>query len=476
MRDFSFADGFGRLTRNIEGFVHGNSEEIRLALICLFAEGHLLIEGVPGVAKTSLAKAIARSIAADQKRIQFTPDLLPSDVTGGRVFQQDTGTFRFEPGPVFTNILLADEINRSSPRTQSALLEVMAERQVTVDGTTYGVGQPFLCVATQNPVEHRGTFPLPEAQIDRFMMKVTMKPPARPGGPATSSTASAAGSSMPANPTFTLQDPGGKGVYGVVFLSNSTLATGDLVGSSYLWNVADAKHTATLSDQSGQGIFGLSYDPHGDLLAANTFNAPSFTTGSTVLWQASTHTYLTTLTDPSTEGVGNPVAFSPDGGTLAAADANGSIYLWNTVTHQNTGTLADPGSQRDFGLAFSQRTGLLAAADGSGTTYLWDTRRARIVASFPDPSSEGVRSVAFSQDGGILATGDNNGNVYLWNPTSSALITTLHGLKGATVRSIAFNPHKPVFAATLDADSSKTFEFCVWNTGGTLLDRRTNPG
>jgi MoxR-like ATPase len=179
VQDLSFVDGFGRLTRNIEGFVHGNGEAVRLALICLFAEGHLLIEGVPGVAKTSLAKAVARSIAADGKRIQFTPDLLPSDVTGGRVWRQDSGTFRFEPGPVFTNILLADEINRSSPRTQSALLEVMAERQVTVDGTTYGVAQPFMCIATQNPIEHRGTFPLPEAQIDRFMMKVTMKPPAR---------------------------------------------------------------------------------------------------------------------------------------------------------------------------------------------------------------------------------------------------------------------------------------------------------
>jgi MoxR-like ATPase len=177
VQELSFADGFGLLTRNIEGFVRGNGEVVRLALVCLFAEGHLLIEGAPGVAKTSLAKAIARSIAADRRRIQFTPDLLPWDVTGGRVFRQDSGTFRFEPGPVFTNILLADEINRSSPRTQSALLEVMAERQVTVDGTTYGVAEPFMCIATQNPIEHRGTFPLPEAQIDRFMMKVTMKPP-----------------------------------------------------------------------------------------------------------------------------------------------------------------------------------------------------------------------------------------------------------------------------------------------------------
>jgi MoxR-like ATPase len=175
-----FGDSFKRLTDNIEVFIHGNSDVVRLALVCLFAEGHLLIEGVPGVAKTSLAKAIARSVrGAEQKRIQFTPDLLPSDVTGARIFRPDSGTFIFDKGPVFTNILLADEINRASPRTQSALLEVMAERQVSVDGQTHEVAAPFMCIATQNPIEHRGTFPLPEAQIDRFMMKVTMKPPGR---------------------------------------------------------------------------------------------------------------------------------------------------------------------------------------------------------------------------------------------------------------------------------------------------------
>ncbi len=173
----SFVEGFDKLADNVEKFVLGNHETVRMALLCLFAEGHLLIEGVPGVAKTSLAKAIARSIDADHSRIQFTPDLLPADVTGGRIYRQDTGGFRFEPGPVFTHVLLADEINRSSPRTQSALLEVMAERQVTVDGRTFGVPEPFLCIATQNPIEHRGTFPLPEAQIDRFMMKITMLPP-----------------------------------------------------------------------------------------------------------------------------------------------------------------------------------------------------------------------------------------------------------------------------------------------------------
>jgi len=173
-----FKAGFDMLALAIETFIQGNAEVVRRALVCLFAEGHLLIEGPPGVAKTSLARAIAASIkGADAKRIQFTPDLLPSDITGTRVYRQDQGAYPFEPGPVFTNILIADEINRASPRTQSALLEAMGERQVTVDGQTHKVESPFLCVATQNPLEYRGTFPLPEAQLDRFMMKVTMKPP-----------------------------------------------------------------------------------------------------------------------------------------------------------------------------------------------------------------------------------------------------------------------------------------------------------
>ncbi|WP_143230503.1 AAA family ATPase [Actinosynnema sp. ALI-1.44] len=170
-----FQRQFQELCRNIDDFIRGKPRVVHLAVVCLLARGHLLIEDVPGVAKTSLAKVIAQSIAgATVKRIQFTPDLLPSDVTGVQIYDQTRGVFEFRQGPVFANILLGDEINRASPKTQSALLEVMAERQVTVDGVPRGVPDPFLCVATQNPVEHQGTFTLPEAQLDRFLMRITV--------------------------------------------------------------------------------------------------------------------------------------------------------------------------------------------------------------------------------------------------------------------------------------------------------------
>src|SRR5438132_8627925 len=170
----AFAASFNTVLENIQQVVQGKKHEIRLALACLVAEGHLLIEDVPGVGKTMLAKSIARSIDCSFRRIQFTPDLLPTDVTGVNVFNQESGDFEFKPGAIFANIVLGDEINRASPKTQSALLESMEERQVTVDTVTYHLGTPFMVIATQNPIEHEGTYPLPEAQLDRFMMRLTI--------------------------------------------------------------------------------------------------------------------------------------------------------------------------------------------------------------------------------------------------------------------------------------------------------------
>ncbi len=163
-----------RVRASIETVIEGKPEVARLAVIVLLAEGHLLIKDVPGVGKTMLSKALARSIDCTVRRIQFTPDLLPSDVTGVSVFNQDTRLFEFRPGGIFANIVVGDEINRASPKTQSALLECMEERQVTVDGTTYLLDSPFLVIATQNPIEMEGTYALPEAQRDRFMARVSM--------------------------------------------------------------------------------------------------------------------------------------------------------------------------------------------------------------------------------------------------------------------------------------------------------------
>jgi len=169
-----FREAFGEIQENIERVIQGKPDEVRLALVALVAEGHLLIEDVPGVGKTMLAKSLARSIDCSFRRIQFTPDLLPTDITGVNVYNQDQRDFEFRPGAIFANIVLGDEINRASPKTQSALLESMEERQVTVDGVTYELGVPFMVLATQNPIEHEGTYALPEAQVDRFMIRLAL--------------------------------------------------------------------------------------------------------------------------------------------------------------------------------------------------------------------------------------------------------------------------------------------------------------
>jgi MoxR-like ATPase len=167
------------ITQTVERAVRGKSEVVRLALTTLVARGHLLIEDVPGVGKTTLARALARAVGGEFRRIQFTSDLLPSDIVGVSIFDQDERRFRFRPGPVFANVLLADEINRTTPRTQSSLLEAMAEGQVSVDGQTHLLERPFMVIATQNPLEHFGTYPLPESQMDRFLMRVRMGYPGR---------------------------------------------------------------------------------------------------------------------------------------------------------------------------------------------------------------------------------------------------------------------------------------------------------
>lgn len=169
----------GRISSEMSQVIEGKPDQIRMAILVLFAQGHLLIEDVPGVGKTVLARAMGRAISGDVKRIQFTPDLLPSDVTGVSVYNQLTAQFEFKPGGIFAHIVLGDEINRASPKTQSALLEAMAEGQVSADGKTYQLNEPFMVIATQNPIEMEGTYPLPEAQRDRFMARITMGYPAR---------------------------------------------------------------------------------------------------------------------------------------------------------------------------------------------------------------------------------------------------------------------------------------------------------
>lgn len=168
------SDAAERITSNVEKVIVGKRDSVRLMLIAVLCHGHALIEDVPGVGKTVLAKAIARSIGCTFRRIQFTPDLLPSDVTGVSIYNQRSGEFEFRPGPIMSQFVLADEVNRATPKTQSALLEAMEEAQITIDGLTHTLQQPFIVMATQNPIEYEGTFPLPEAQLDRFMLNISM--------------------------------------------------------------------------------------------------------------------------------------------------------------------------------------------------------------------------------------------------------------------------------------------------------------
>jgi MoxR-like ATPase len=174
-----FAESFNRLVTNVEQVLLGKTFVVRLGFTALLSEGHLLLEDYPGTGKTSFARAIAQSVSGTTNRIQFTPDLLPGDITGVSIFNQRNSQFEFHPGPIFSNIVLADEINRASPKTQAALLEVMEEGQVTVDGVSHPVGAPFMVIATQNPIEQAGTYRLPEAQLDRFLMKASIGYPDR---------------------------------------------------------------------------------------------------------------------------------------------------------------------------------------------------------------------------------------------------------------------------------------------------------
>ncbi|NOT48702.1 MAG: MoxR family ATPase [Acidobacteria bacterium] len=176
---FDPAEKIAELQRAIESVIRGKSETVKYALVALFGKGHLLIEDVPGIGKTTLSNALARALDLSIHRIQFTSDLLPSDVIGLSIFDQHTGDFAWKPGPIFSNVVIADEINRATPKTQSALLEAMAEEQVTVEGISRGLPLPFMVVATQNPSEHHGTYPLPESQLDRFMLRVHMGYPSQ---------------------------------------------------------------------------------------------------------------------------------------------------------------------------------------------------------------------------------------------------------------------------------------------------------
>ena len=237
---------------NVEKVIVGKKDEVELALIALICRGHALIEDVPGVGKTMLAKSIARSIGCTFKRIQFTPDLLPSDITGVSIYNQKTGDFEFREGPIIAQIVLADEINRATPKTQSALLEAMEERQITADGVTHVMPPPFLVLATQNPIEYEGTFPLPEAQLDRFLLRITL------GYPQPADEISIIERQQTVHPIEELQQV--VGVEEVLALQEAVKGVYvDNLIKQYIVNLSDAsrRHATTYLGASPRGSLGL---------------------------------------------------------------------------------------------------------------------------------------------------------------------------------------------------------------------------
>ena len=248
----SFADRFEDIVQNVERVIQGKSDVIRLAVVCLVAEGHLLLEDVPGVGKTSLAKALAASIDGEFSRIQFTPDLLPSDVTGVMVYNRGSSTFDFRKGGIFANICLGDEINRASPKTQSALLEAMGERQVTVDATSYNLAKPFMVIATQNPIEHEGTYALPESQLDRFLMRIEVGYPDKAAEIMILDTHAASTTLADVKPVVTASD-----VTAMVAIAQRVHVAPSLKG--YLVDVADAtrRHSRLSLGVSPRGTLAL---------------------------------------------------------------------------------------------------------------------------------------------------------------------------------------------------------------------------